>query len=400
MDPRPATHAGSRWSLELPPVLRAEPFRLFFPLAVVLGLAGVSPWLLFSTGVIERYLGRFHAVTQTQACLLAFAAGFLLTAVPKRTRTPPASTGEIAALAVLLPGVSLSTLNDAEALGQVAYGAALIVLARFAIRRFLARAAGRRPPASFVLVPVGLLAGLAGSALTATGLSFGVPAWVLDGGRRLVFEGTFTCLALGIGSFFLPLAGRGEAEPDLDRGHRLAAVLYAAAGLGIVAGLAVEVAGWPRIGALLRGSFALAVLVASGAARGPSRPGANRRLLWLAIWAIPLGLLGAAAFPDRRVEALHLMFVGGFGLLAFAVAAHVVLGHTGGDAAQSGRPWPVLAYGALFVIAMGLRVTALAVPRYYFGWLGVASALWLTAAIVWGLFLFPRLGRVPEGPER
>ena len=174
-------------------LLRAEPFRLFFPLAAVLGVAGVSPWLLFSTGVIERYLGRFHAVTQTQAFLVTFAAGFLLTAIPKRTGTGPASTIEIAALAVLLPAVSLATLFDAEVLGQAAYAASLILLAQFAVRRFVAKAAGRRPPASFALVPVGLLAGLVGAALSAAGLSSLVPAWALGLGRRLVFEGVFTC---------------------------------------------------------------------------------------------------------------------------------------------------------------------------------------------------------------
>ncbi len=380
-------------------LFRGEPFRLFFPLAFVLGAAGVTPWLLFTTGAIDRWLGRFHAVTQMQAFLPTFAAGFLLTAVPKRTRTAPAGWAEIGALLVLLPTVSLATLHDAEILGQAAYAAAVLLIARFAVVRFVARAAGRRPPASFALVPVGLLAGLAGAALTSAGLAEGVPAWVLALGRRLTLEGVFVCLALGIGSFFLPLAGRGEAAPDLDRGRARAPVAYAAAGLAVIGGLAVEVAGAPRIGALIRGAAGVAVLVASGAWRAPSRPGANRWLFWAAAWAIPIGLLAAAAFPDRRVEALHVMFIGGFGLLAFAVGAHVVLGHTGDEAGQAGRPWPVLVFGALFVIAMGLRATALVAPQHYFGWLGTAAALWLGGAVLWALFLLPRLWRAPDAAE-
>lgn len=387
------TEAGAK-----PPVLRAEPFRIFFPLAFVLGAAGVLHWVLFTTGAITSYLGRFHAVTQTQAFLLAFAVGFLFTAVPKRTRTEPAEWSEIGALIVLLPTVSVATLFEAEILGQVAYAAAALIIIQFAMRRFVARAAGRRPPASFALVPIGLLAGLAGATFTSAGLGDGAPAWMLGIGRRLVFEGTFTCLALGIGSFFLPLAGRGEAAPDLDKHNKLEVVAYAVAGLLVIAGLAVEVAGAPRLGALLRGAVAVAVLVASGAWRAPSRPGANRRLFWAAAWAIPIGLLGAAAFPDHRIEALHVMFVGGFGLLAFAVGAHVILGHTGDEAGQAGRPWPVLAFGALFGVAMGLRVTALSVPEHYFAWLGTAAALWLAGATVWALFLFPRLRRVLEAP--
>ena len=209
----------------------------------------------------------------------------------------------------------------------------------------------------------------------------------------------FICLTLGIGAFFLPLAGRGEGAPDLDKGKKLAVFAYAGAGLLIVAGLVVEVAGAPQIGALLRGVVALAVLVASGAYRPPSRPGANRWLVWIAAWAIPLGLLGAAMFPDHRIESLHVMFVGGFGLLGFTVSTHVVLGHTGQDAAQSGRPWPVLAFGALFAAALAMRVSVNAVPEHYFGWLGAAASLWLAGATAWAFLVLPGLWRAPPAGE-
>ncbi|MEP7125352.1 MAG: NnrS family protein [Byssovorax sp.] len=380
--------------------LRAEPFRLFFPLALVLGVTGVAHWILYTTGAIASYLARFHAVTQTQAFLVAFAAGFLLTAVPKRTRTLPASWIEIGILLALLPVVSLATLLDAPVVGQIAYAATLLVLAQFAIRRFAARDAGRRPPASFAMVPIGLLAGLASAALTSVGLGDDAPTWMLALGRRLAFEGVFLCLVLGIGAFFLPLSGRGEGAPDLDKGHRLAIPGYLAAGLSILAGLALEAAGSPRIGALLRGVVALGVIVASGAFRPPSRPGANRWLVWIAVWALPLGLLGAAVFPDQRIEALHVVFLGGFGLLAFAVSTHVVLGHTDNEAAQSGRPWPVLAFGALFAVAMVLRAGVTTMPEHYFGWLGLAASLWIAGATAWAILVLPKLWRAPDEPPR
>lgn len=378
--------------------LRSEPFRLFFPLASVLGAAGVVHWVLFTTGAISQYLARFHAVTQTQAFLMAFAAGFLLTAVPKRTQSPPASWAEIGLLMVLFPAVSLLTLYGADRLGQAAYAASLLVMGQFAIRRFLARASGRRPPASFVLVPLGFMAALAGAALTVIGLSEGAPLWALSLGRRLTYQGLFLCLTLGIGAFFLPLAGSGQAAPDLRPGNRRAALGFAAAGLAILAGLALEVRGPERLGPLIRGVAAVIVIFASGAWRLPSRPGANRRLLWISLWAIPLGQLAAAAFPEERIEALHITFIGGFGLLAFAVGTHVGLGHAGHDAAQAGRPWPIIAFGALFLIAMVMRVTALLVPSIYFGWLGAAAALWLLACVIWAIYLLPKILRAPDGP--
>lgn len=378
--------------------VRTEPYRLFFPLAALLGIAGVAHWLLFSLGAIGRYLGRFHAVTQTQSFLLAFAVGFLLTAIPKRTRSAPASRVEIGALAVLVPLVSVATLHGSDLLGQAAYGAALVVLAQFAIRRFVGRASGRRPPASFALVPVALAAGLGGAALTAAGLVGLVPAWALGLGRRFVFEGVFSCLALGIGPFFLPLALRGEAAPDAGPSARRPLVAYALTGLVLVGSLALDESGSTRLGPLARGLVAVAVLGLSGAWRLPTRPGLNRRLLWAAAWMIPLGLLLAAAFPDRRVEALHVAFIGGFGVLAFAVAAHVTFGHTGRAAEQDGRPFLLVAFAALVLSAMLLRALATSVPERYFEVLGAAAVLWVAAVLSWAVLLVPKLWRAaPAG---
>lgn len=381
---------------DLVTLLRNEPFRLFFPLAFLLGAAGVSHWTLFAGGVITQYLGQFHAVSQMQSFLLAFACGFLLTAVPKRTRTAPASWPEIAALALLVPAVSLCALFDHLAAAELAYLAALLILAQFAVRRFLGRAAGRRPPASFVAVPVGLLAGVAGAALIIAA-DRGAPTWMHSFGRSLVLEGVFSCLVIGIGAFFLALSLRGEAAPDLSwqRPALGRAALYALAALLTLAGLALQELDHARAGLLLRALVFTAVFLAAGGHRLPTRPGWNRRLIWLGSWAIPAGLAVAAIFPDHRVAAMHIAYIGGFGLLALTVAAHVALGHTGFEAQQGGRPWPVAVFGLLFVVAAGLRATALLVPQIYFGWLGVAALVWIAGVTVWAVYLLPKMGKVP-----
>jgi len=398
------TASSGRWQH-----VRAEPYRLFFPLAFLLGILGVAHWVLFTTGLISHYLRRFHGVTQTQSFLLAFAAGFLCTAIPKRTRTAPASWLELGALLIFLPAVSLATLFEYDAIGQLAYAAALLTLAQFAVRRFfdvgpghpiaVQSTAPRRPPASFAMVPVGLLAGLVGAALGIVGRR-AASNWALVLGERLTFEGVFICLALGVGAFFLPLAGRGEAAPDVGPGQRRPALAYAAAAAGIIASLVAEAGGWPRAGASVRGAIALAVLVASGTWRPPSRPGTNRRLLWMAMWAIPVGLFGAAVFPGVRVEALHVMFVGGFGVLAFSVSTHVTFAHTGQESRQAARAWPVVAFGLLFAVAMMFRISAVANPNSYFRSLGIAASLWLLGTMVWAAYVLPSIVRRPAAPPK
>jgi len=380
-------------------LLRREPFRLFFPLGFVLGAAGIAHWLLFTTGLSRHYLGRFHAVTQTQAFLVAFAAGFLGTAIPKRTSTAPANWLELGTLLIALPVVSVATLLDFEAVGQGAYALALVTLAQFAARRFVRRKA-RRPPASFALVPMGLLAGVAGAGLfvaASCARAGALPGWAHALGARLTLEGVFTCLILGVGAFFLPLAGRGQAAPDVTPERRWPAAAYAGGGAAIIAGLVLEVLGATRVGPALRGTAALAIIAGSGAWRLPNRPGTNRIILWLALWALPVGLLGAAAFPAARVEALHVMFVGGFGVLSFAVSTHVTLGHSGQEGRQSARSRAVIGFGALFVLALVARIAAPGDPANYFKWLGLAAGAWLLGATVWAAFVLPSILRSPHG---
>src|SRR5215467_852975 len=68
-----------------------DAYRIFFPLGIVLGTAGVSIWPLYYYGFTEGYSGRAHALVQSEGFLYAFIAGFLLTAIPRFTGTEPPS---------------------------------------------------------------------------------------------------------------------------------------------------------------------------------------------------------------------------------------------------------------------------------------------------------------------
>ena len=63
--------------------LRREPFRVLFPLALLIGGAGMLPWLLFGRGLTRVWPGPFHSVTMTQAFLVAVERlmGMLLVAI-------------------------------------------------------------------------------------------------------------------------------------------------------------------------------------------------------------------------------------------------------------------------------------------------------------------------------
>ena len=374
---------------------RSEPFRIFFPLGVLAAWIGIGHWLLYAVGATASYSCLFHGVVQTQAFMMAFAVGFLLTALPRRTQTPPVSASEMAGLAAAVVVTAAAAMAEWWALAEVAYAVQFVVLLQFAVRRFLGRAAGRRPPAAFVLIPIGVAHGLAGAALIAASTWHGVPLWTMGLGKLMVEQGVFLCFVVGIGSLVLPLMGGAPPPPDLDHSprERRKALAYGAAGVAICASLVLEQAGWPRGGPLLRGAVvAVGLGLGAGAWRRPGKPGLHRKLVMLSVWLMPTGLVVSGLWPDYRVPALHILFIGGFSLMAFGVATHVALSHLNLPELASGNPAAVVVLGVTFVVALLARLAADA-SNTYFIHLGWAAALWLIGSAVWLAFLGPKLLR-------
>jgi len=374
---------------------RPEPFRVFFPLGVLLAWIGIGHWLLYAIGVTTTYSCLLHGLVQMQGFMMAFAFGFLWTAVPRRTGTAPATPAElVAAVAGLLLTVA-GAVAERWSVAELAYVALLFLLLAFALRRFLGARARRRPPAAFVLIPLGALHGLAGAALIIVSTTPRGPASLMALGRLLVEQGVFLCFVLGVGGLVLPLIAGAPPPPDVSASarERWKAVAFGGAGLAIFASLVLEHAGFERAGPLARAGVVTAtVALGAGAWRGPGKAGLHRRLVWLAIWLMPAGLAASGAWPTYRVPALHVLFIGGFSLLAFAIATHVALSHLGLEALALGPPRAVVALGVTFVLAMLARVAADA-SHTYFAHLGWAAGTWIAGSAIWLAFLGPRMFR-------
>jgi uncharacterized protein involved in response to NO len=388
VQPAPAARV-SRW--------RTEPFRIFFPLGVLLAWIGVGHWLTYSTGITSTYSCRMHGLIQMQAFMMAFAIGFLLTALPNRTRSAPVSAAEMAGLIAALIVTTAAAMAERWVVSELAYGAILALLANFALRRFIGAGAGRRPPAAFVLVPIAAIQGFAGAILIAAAEFNNVPAWSSGLGRLMVEQGVFLCLAVGVGGLILPLIAGASPPGDLGSSPRETwrAISYAMAGLAIFASFVLEQAGLDRGGQVLRAIVvAVGMVIGGGVWRAPGKTGVHRKLVWLAAWMMPAGLLVAGLWPDYRVPALHILFIGGFSLLAFGVATHVSLGHLNLERLALGRPLAVMVLGTAFMVALLIRFTADS-SETYFGHLGWAAAIWILGSAAWLAFFAPRLLRPP-----
>jgi len=384
------------------PLWRSEPFRLFFPLGIALGWVGIGHWLLYSTGVSATYSCLMHGLLQMQAFLMAFAIGFLFTAIPRRTQSTPPSAIEMLAAIALLLGVAAALVAGAWIAAELGYLLVFALLLQFAIRRLVGAGASRRPPAAFVLIPIGIAHGMAGALLLAVGLGFGArPVWTTLG-ALFVEQGVFLCFATGVGALVLPLMAGAAPPHDLGSSPAEArkAIAYAAAGAAIFASFLLEIAGHARTGPLVRaGVVALAACLGGGALRLPSKPGVHRHLVWIAVWLMPIGLAASALVPDYRVPALHVLFIGGFSLLTLGVATHVTLSHLDLPALALGRPPAIVLVGVLVLVAMAARVAADWSDTYFLH-LAWAAASWMIATLVWLAFLGPKLLRRSASTRR
>jgi uncharacterized protein involved in response to NO len=347
------------------------------------GLAGVAIWPLYTFGITASYSGRAHALVQTDGFLYAFIAGFLLTAVPRFTGTePPSRPVQYALAAMLLVSVAASELR-AFTLGTTMFVAAHATLLVLVGSRFVRRR--QRPPSSFVLIGLGLLAGALGASIAA-GVAWEIvpAAWDLTG-RRMLTEGMVLLLVLGVGGFLGPRLLGFAALPQPGQSHRGSTLPWAVAGLTIFISVPAEYGldlGWM---AFVRAAVVTAVILPTLQLwRAPAVKTTLSWTVWIAQWVIVAGVWHVAFAPRYRADFLHMLFVGGFSLLILAVATRVTLSHGGKDLALERRSWPLRIGLTLGLIAMLARIGAPFATASYFEHLAFAAVLWMAGVLCWG----------------
>ena len=320
-------------------------------------------------------------MAQIQGFMACFAAGFLLTFIPRRTGTEPPSALEMA-IAVVAP-VATTALAWMErwALAQAFWLALLGTLLVFAVRRLRSR---KGPiPGRFVWVVVAVLCGTAGAVLAGVGAARD-EMWLHDVGRALVLQGVLSSLVFGIGGVLLPPFTRGEpaSENEPVGAHLAAALLF-------IGSFFIDTES-PRAGFAIRAVLASALLLPR-IWRPPTLPGLHRRMLWIAAWALPLGNLAVAVFPEYRRIGLHVIFIGCFALMALAISVHVALAHGGQVRRLDGSTTSLRAMAALIGVALVLRLLVDLAPGAVRFWLGGAAAAFLAATVFWILLVAPAL---------
>ncbi len=367
-------------------ILCDEPFRIFFPLGLLCSLIGVSHWLWYYTGLIETYSCNFHGLLQMQGFQTAFAVGFLMTALPRFVEVPGARPWELTVGVGLLIWSVLELYLEGWFLAEVGFLALILHLTVFALRRFRHRR--DTPPVTFLFIPFGLLHAFVGGLLI---------LWPLEGfvklGHRLVEQGMFLCFAMGIGPYLGPrLMGLVRPDTETPGSSRLKAALFILAGISVFVSFWIEAGLSEASGRLLRALVVGAILLPTVRLfRLPRRPLWHLRGLWLSFWCVIVGQLLSGVFPDYEISALHVTFVGGFGLLTLTIATRVTVAHCGFDPLWDRNSKTLTLFVACFVAALLARLSAALYPDYYFGMLHIGAGFWLVGAVLWGAMFVPKL---------
>jgi uncharacterized protein involved in response to NO len=280
---------------------QTDPYRLFFPLGILLGVMGVAIWPLYYFHITEGYSGRAHAFVQTDGFLFAFIAGFLLTAIPRFTGTDTPSRRTQFTMAAIVTTCAIAFEFQSFAIGNALFLAAYSMLIAFAVSRFQHRK--QDPPETFAFIGIGVIAGALGALIDA-GIAWDIVTPAADLlGKRLLTEGMVLLLVLGVGGFLGPrLLGFAEMPKFVPmqeaQGSNRKALAYKIAGLAVLLSLIAEYGFGFSTLAFLRAITATAVILSTVQPwRRPSMRTTLAWCVWIAHWLVIVSLWLAAIAP-------------------------------------------------------------------------------------------------------
>lgn len=367
-----------------------EPFRIFFPVGLLIGLYGVLLWPFLYLRVSGTYPATTHARLMSEGFMCCFLFGFLGTAVPRVLAVRHLSGWEVLRLLGLVSAATMAHLCLAHALGDTFFLTGLLLFAASLARRFRQRQDS--PPPNFALVGLGILNGVVGAALLCfcEWTSLAPTAYRL--GNSLLNVGFVLLPVLGVAPFFLRRLLDLPSSDDIAPANPWTFVLAILVGLTVDASFVLELLSSNPVIGWIRGAVALGFLVMTLPLRGRNNLATSLRMSLAAV-AAGLGLM--AILPAYRVSAMHVMFIGGFTVAIFSVGARVVLGHSGNLHLLRAQRWFFLVILLLLILAMISRFIAdfVASRNQHLLW---GAVCWLVATGLWAMLVLPHVAHVEQ----
>jgi uncharacterized protein involved in response to NO len=380
--------------------IEKDPFRVFFPLGIIFGMAGILPWTaVFWNQAV--YPLAFHKAMMMNGFLLTFVAGFLMTAVPRFTSTAYASFREIAFVWTCLLGSALASMTGAYASHHALASVALLGVMTFAVKRFTSRQSN--PPGTFIFVGTGLgFWLLANLIFTASSMQLLASSPLEIIAREIFNHGAILGLIIGIGSRLIPgILGWTEIvsqqKQTYEQDKPFVQVIPGVVWMGLLLFWASYLFSPALPDSIKVGARFLIVLFFAlkfwKIHRLPKTRGYLQSSIWLSSLCLILGFLLQLIWPQGGTHALHILLIGGFTLLTLMVASRVTLAHSAGGTAQEASMTSLSMLAAALLLAMVFRVSAILFPNHYLQLLGVAALIFVLSLVAWLLLFLRRLIR-------
>jgi len=367
----------------------AEPFRIFFPLAFLSSLIGVSLWPLALYGHLDYYPLEAHTrwmITGFGGCLIV---GFMGTAGPRLLEACSWSRFELIWHFVLALNILALLAFDNVPVADLLSGFWFLGVLGSMVARLLFDRNDLPPPGmvlTFFALLTAILSCFALSLHSLLGLSY---PWS-QFWHSLYFQGFLWLPILGVAPYLLPrffekssLHSFPESEA-LPPGWLKHWFFSLATGLIFISSFAVEVWVSPRAGLILRAVIAflhLAIFVPG--LFSPAKVNALALALKWLPWCAAGGWILAGSFLHLRIGILHLMFIGGSATVMLAVATRVVLGHNDRhDRLSAPLRWYHFVWSMLLLTA-ATRLSADFIPRVRTTHLTYAAAHWAIIILFW-----------------
>jgi len=353
-----------------------EPYRLFFPLGVLFLLWGALIWLplIWSAADYPVTLHRYLMLNGFSGC---FIGGFLMTAIPKFSKTNTASKIEI----FLYLLVTLSGLFFARA--EVASGVFIcsalqpLVIFSFLLPRISKRQ--ENPPYSFVFIFVGLLLWTV-SALAS--LFFDAELF-----KHIHYEGAIASIILGVGSRLIPgILGHQEIVTAQKEKYEKPVSIFKTIPVTFLALIGAFVISYLSDNSLAHMVRAAVVFIIAifywNLWKAPRTKTALTWCIWLSGWLITLSFVLKAFWTDGLIHISHSFFINGIVLLSLLIATRVLQSHGPKDnKLEQSKILYLVSF--CIVLAAATRVSAFLLPDLYLTHLAYSSLMLAIGVLVW-----------------
>jgi uncharacterized protein involved in response to NO len=371
-----------------------EPFRIFFPLAVVAGLLGVSMWPLYFFEVIPFYPGMNHSRVMAFGFFGGFMMGFLWTALPRLLSVKVLRVRELLVLITLYVSLVTAQFLGATVIGEGVVLLWLISMIGFALPRVLR--GSDLPPPGFVLVLLGFLCAGGGAVISMLEARGELdPEWLII--RQLLeFQGFLLLPVTGVGGFILPrILGLPERQ-SFDEGRQPSRAWWIQFGCAFLVGLVVIGTFFLEVRGFFEWAYSLRFLAVMGYLTWQI-PWHKAKSRGTFVWGLQVGLgsfvagiLLIACFPEWRLPFLHLGLGIGLVMITIVVASRVVLGHSDRLVEMEGRQrWFAWVFGLIFV-GVTSRMIGDFIPKILISHYNYGALFWGLGLIIWAYRLLRR----------